>query len=604
MMRNPLLRKSALPAIAALLFLAACCSGKKQGALNVEKVRYFDAHSHTNGILPYQAYADPETFIHAPENPEAISQEKLRQLWNALAADEKIRQNPRVVLAALDTLKKYSAMKNPTDQQIDAALERVLTATPFTEFDSAYAVRGEVSHAYLEKYYKDLYPQDNDGNKTDERINNAICDATILELAVTNTVYSEQFLSFVGGWGDAARARGKQEYLRCFIGQRKSVLENEHIKALGKPLPRIRVLVMTHTSELGATAGNKGWLQYAGNDHCEPRKQDGKNGGLIAPSATPVNDVRNALLGRDGDGKSFLQKEETSDYFDGVTGIDIAGPETTCFTAANAADSQGAGMDNYKRLVRSVYSAARERRSLGWHGKLLVHAHVGEGGATYKFPAVAKNPFSAIPDVYKNKDGEPVHVVQARKNIKKLIQAVSELKSEIQDLGDFVVFRFGHVTQADPSDAFAMGSLGIEADVNLASNISTRSYYSKDFAESLAKAKNLNEAEELKYSDPVREFLGGTGSNQMLANHSLKYLLEAGVRTLLGSDGGGVEHSYIEQEYQRAEHLIQYWNSQDENFGRMGISIDTIHKNVQAHLKDMGSDTAMDKTEKSKLAAN
>src|SRR5258708_35493003 len=121
-------------------------------------------------------------------------------------------------------------------------------------------------------------------------------------------------------------------------------------------------------------------------------------------------------------------------------------------------------------------------RTRGWRGGCWVKTQVGEGGPTNKSKETGKTPWKYCPAVYMDKDTQPVHVVQSRKNIKKLIQAVSELKSEIPEIGDFIVFRFGHVTHADFSDALAMKQLGIEADVNLASNISTRSYYSKEFA--------------------------------------------------------------------------------------------------------------------------
>ena len=490
---------------------------------------------------------------------------------------------------ALATMERYRDDSKLSDPQISAVLERVLTATPFTEFDSAYAVRGVVQDDYLTGLYQNRYPGEDNG-KINARINDSLCDATILELAMTNTSYSEQFLSFVGGWGSKTPTGdpAKLVAIRCFIHERKALAGNEHFKALGKPLPHVKVLLMTHTSELGATSDNKEWLQYGDSGRCAPKRNKDKN--FAPPSTTPVYAVKNALLGKDADGKSLLRTEEVSEYLNGVIGIDTAGPEITCFTGHESNDNQGAGMDDYKRLVQAVYEAARDRRAKGWHGKLLVHTHVGEGGTTYLMQKAAKNkdPFSTFPEVFMNREGEPVHVVQAKKNIKMLIQAVSELKTEFRDIDDFVVFRFGHVTHADLSDAFAMKSLGIEADVNLASNISTRAYYSKDFAERLK--KTLNEDEQFKYSDPVKEFLGGADSDRLLDEHPLKHMLEAGVRTMLGSDGGGVEHSDIEHEYDRAGRLIEYWNSQDPDFKRLGLSIDTIRKNAQSHLKNMQED--------------
>jgi len=579
MMRNFALRKTAIPAVLALLSLASCCPCNK--VPEPPPVRYFDAHSHTTGILPFQVYADPATFLKDPGNLAAISSAKRRELWKRLAAQTDLSGNSRVAAATLATLKIWHDADKLDDRQIDAALERVLTATPWTEFDSAYAVRGTVESSYLVP----MYGGGSNDNAAWTREGDAMCDATILQLALTNTSYSEQFMSFVGGWGNGSKVAERSRAIGCFVYPRKALLDNEHFKALGKPLPQVKILLMTHTSELGAK--DNGWLQYGGAESCGLKKN--KNN-IEPPAVTPPEDIRNALLGRDNQGKSFLQKDRRSDYFNGVIGIDTAAPEITCFTSATASDNQGEGMNRYKTFVRAVLSAARERRTLGWKGRLLVHTHVGEGGATYQFKGTGKDPFEYFPTVYMDKENQPVHVVQARKNIKKLIQAVSELKSEIPEIGDFIVFRFGHVTHADFSDALAMKQLGIEADVNLASNISTRSYYSKEFADRLA--KHLTAEEELRDGDPVREFLTGPDSDKILAEHPFKYMLEAGVRTMLGSDGGGVEHSTIEQEYKRAESLIKYWDSQDPEFKRLGISIDTIHKNVQAHLKEMGADTS------------
>ena len=76
---------------------------------------------------------------------------------------------------------------------------------------------------------------------------------------------------------------------------------------------------------------------------------------------------------------------------------------------------------------------------------------------------------------------------------------------------------------------------------------------------------------------------------EILSNHALKYMLQAGVRTLLGTDGGGVEHSDIAREYMLAKELVRYWISKDPTFPH-DISIDTLFKNVEDHEKDMKED--------------
>jgi hypothetical protein len=66
-------------------------------------------------------------------------------------------------------------------------------------------------------------------------------------------------------------------------------------------------------------------------------------------------------------------------------------------------------------------------------------------------------------------------------------------------------------------------------------------------------------------------------------------MLKAGVRTLMGSDGGGEEHSAIATEYKLAEQLINYWKAHDDQFPR-GLTVDVLYKNVEDHLRDMRED--------------
>src|SRR4051812_28531175 len=98
-------------------------------------------------------------------------------------------------------------------------------------------------------------------------------------------------------------------------------------------------------------------------------------------------------------------------------------------------------MRNYQRLAPFAYSASRERRGARWHGKLLVHTHVGEGGVRYRFnDARSPEMFNTCPAIQMDPaNGVPVHIEQSNQNIKRLIQAVRELKAEIKDLDNLVV---------------------------------------------------------------------------------------------------------------------------------------------------------------------
>ena len=80
----------------------------------------------------------------------------------------------------------------------------------------------------------------------------------------------------------------------------------------------------------------------------------------------------------------------------------------------------------------------------------------------------------------------------------------------------------------------------------------------------------------------------------VLGNAALKYLLEARVRCLLGTDADGVEHSDIVKEYEYASSLIAYWNRTDPAFGGRsgGADEQTLFSNVRWHQTTMSSDKA------------
>lgn len=559
-----------------LIATLLCVGGNNLGAKDAH-TNYFDAHNHNySGILPYYAYADLDAFIQDPANPAKVDLAHRRRLWQFLAEFQ--YSGSRYSPGALSTIKLYGKDTAAlSEAQVNGALERVLTTTPWTDFDSAYAFRGTPVYGYLQELYEG----------DDARANKALCDASIIELAMTDTAESEQFINFLGGWGPGP-VYSKLENIRCFLKEAGVLAAAGKFRTLGKPEPHIKSLLMTNTSELGAVSKDGAqWISFAPTGECGSTQSVLK----VAP-----DEMRNALLGRNTDGAEIIQPEERQSFFDGVVGIDTAGPEFTCFTAANAQQNQGAGMDNYKRLVRAVYSASRERRGAGWRGKLLVHTHVGEGGVRYLFNSGAQDDpadvFKTFPPIQMDSaTGVPVHIEQSRTNVKRLIQAVRELKTEIRDLDDFVVFRFGHVTHADYQDAQAMRELRIEADINLESNIATRAYWTPALAK--PSREPLSEPEQFQYNNLVDKVLSSGHADELLSDHSLKYMLEADVRTLLGSDGGGEEHSDIRKEYELAAALISYWNAHDPEFKRQappGLSIHTFEKNVREHLKDMQSD--------------
>jgi len=551
-----------------------------------EPMAYFDAHNHSfSGILPYYAYADLYAFIKDPEDPTKVDLQHRRELWKYLVASQPSGKasNPRIQPGASATVAAYGRnISELTAEQVNGALERVLTTTPWTEFDSAYAFRSAPVESYLEAYFGDNLV----------RRSRTLCDASILELAVTRTSYSEQFLSFIGGWGlttvTGYPVSPKLDVIRCFTGGPRALAAAGGLR--GRMVPEVKVLLMTHTSELGEidAAGTRRWMEYGSTGECAQSSSS-------APgvNATLPKTIEMALLGQDDGGKPIVGPEEKPAYLDHVIGVDTAAPEITCFTGSDAKDIPGEGMKNYENLVDAVYRAAKERRHQGWHGKLLVHTHVGEGGASYQWGRIppgekARDLFSVFPGIQKNKvTRQPAHIEQANKNIKTLLRAVERIKQKDSGIDDYVVFRFGHVTQADLDDARQMKRLNVEADINLESNISTRAYYTEALA--TAGPQLLKEQEQFEYNNLPGKVLSTGHAAEVLSGHSLKFMLQAGVRTLLGSDGGGEEHSDIGREYKLASELIDYWKSQAATFPPE-VSADIFRKNADEHVTDMRED--------------
>src|SRR5258708_479597 len=172
-------------AVAAFVLLAACLSGGVAQTKGSSR-EYFDGHNHNfSGILPYYAYADLAAFIANPADPSKVDLEHRRQLWTFLANYQ--YQGSRFSPGALATVKLYGKDPNKlSEAQVNGALERVLTTTPWTDFDSAYAFRGAPIYSFLASVYKD-----------DARLNKHVCAATITNPPPTHTGNSAHSLFFL-----------------------------------------------------------------------------------------------------------------------------------------------------------------------------------------------------------------------------------------------------------------------------------------------------------------------------------------------------------------------------------------------------------------------
>jgi len=554
---------------------------------------YFDAHNHFPGILPYYAYANLPRFIENLSDPSRpVGFEDRRALLAYLAGtwypskgaalDDKPFSAPdgqRFALGSRAALVVYrDAAKDP--KKVDGVLERVLTATPWSEFDSAYAFRGGPAHAYLlARFYGGSY----------DRLEADLCKATYLDLAATNIQISEQSLPFIGGWQFRHGRSDKLDTIECVLRLRGDATVLSALRSMHEPAPDIRFVLMTHTSQLATLPGGQSYSEFSKTGACAPV-------GLPHVLVTTPETIYHALMAQDDAGALVVPAPAVPAFYSAVAGIDTAGPETTCFSDE--------GMKYFERLAEAVYRAAKDRRAGGWHGKLLVHTHVGENSSTYFSPSLPAQPwtfadtFATLPAVRSNAE-------QAHENIAMLSKAVADLERSHPDLHDYVVFRFAHATWADDKQAQTLHDLGIETDINLESNVATGAYPLARMPLGAALLKRFwidpligNPQTNLRLND-LLEVLVANGANVrqvggILGNVSLRFMLQRHVRCILGTDGDGVEHSDIVKEYAYASSLIDYWNRTDPSFASLasGISERTLFANAQWHLHDMATDTA------------
>ncbi len=555
-------------------------------------VTYFDAHNHITGVLPYQAYANLPAYIHglsAPGHPVGFDDRLalyryLDDTWyrqRGAALDDRLfspADGQRFALGARGALVVYKGEVAGSASALDGTLERVLTATPWTEFDSAYAFRGGPAGAYLrDRFY----------GGSDERLNADLCKATILELARTHIDASEQSLPFVGGWRFDRGTSGALETIECVLRAPADAGLRAALSAAHERLPSIKIVLMTHTAQLAALANVTSYSEWSRSGACSS---------VALPRAlvTPPKAVYDGLMGW-SQGKAVVPAGEARRYFDDVVGIDTAAPETTCFTPQ--------GMTQYEELIGAVYRASKARRRAGWHGKLLVHTHAGEGAVIDYAPSPPPQPwtfeslFAQLPPARRN-------AAQARANVSMLLGAIGDFERRHPDARTYVVFRLAHATWATPEQAQRMHDEGVEADVNLESNVATGAYpisrmpIGSDavlgrigpLARDPATNFELNDLLGALVTDPADPQQVG----DVLGAASLRHLLEAHVLCLLGTDAGGVEHSDIVKEYEYAGALIAYWNRSDAAFRARfgGTGVATLFDDVRRHLGDMASDSA------------
>jgi hypothetical protein len=556
--------------------------------------RYFDAHNHISGILPYYAFANLPAYIASfSDAAQTVSAQDRLAYYQYLAdvwypkhqaeLDHKLFSPPdgqRFAIGGRAALVVYRDRVAGSVAALNAALERILTATPWSEFDSAYAFRGAPTDDYMQaRFY----------SKNPAQMSTDLCKATELELARTHIDVSEQSMSFIGGWQYVAGQSERLNTILCFMSMSSDPTVQTALRAMGRTAPSVKFVYMTHTAQLATLPGGMQYLEWSKSGTC-----------AAAPLPWQINTspgtIYNALLGQNDGGAPIVAADQLAAFYDTVVGIDTASVETTCFTPD--------GMSYYKQLIDAVYDASKERRRTGWHGKLLVHTHVGEGAVIDYSPTppaspwTFRNTFATLPPTRSNAD-------QAHANIALLLAAIAEAERAHPDLHDYVVFRLAHVTWATADEAALMHDERVEADVSLESNVATGSYpiarmpltpavvMANDINPIVGDMESnfaLNNLLGVLVADPTDDLQVGA----ILGDASLKFLLEKHVRCILGTDGDGVEHSDIVKEYQYASSLIGYWYNTDPNFKALAGNVDTqtLYDNARWHLDDMSMDSA------------
>lgn len=204
-----------------------------------------------------------------------------------------------------------------------------------------------------------------------------------------------------------------------------------------------------------------------------------------------------------------------------AAGFSVLAPETFSYAAPRVR----ATLHRRLRMLLDavVRHAAPDRR-------LVAHIHVGEGGPRWG-NLDPENVRRLLLD--KRATVDPAVDATAAERLRAMAKAnvgaaISACSGHPATTSDDVAVRFGHVTHVGDDDASRMADLGIWADVNLTSNLATGALLLSD------------DALDVKWLDP-----------SVFADHGIHRLVAQGVRFVLGTDGGGVEHCSHPTEYAR-----------------------------------------------------
>jgi hypothetical protein len=443
------MKATGILAAAVVFFLssAPAWAGAKDLKVKLDDLQhsgYFDAHTHwPGGILPYKAFAkmldeyQTDTDLALPDKAKPTQEDyaRLTEMYEALFNKIKallktgeLKASPRVSPASravADAAIPSGATKAAKLQFLETALNRLLTSSVRTSFDSAFAIRG----ALMDAYAKD------DARKA------KLLDWLMLETARGDITYSEQSAS-----GNAITRDFTPKLMADSLARIKGQLG-------GKPTPDLRFLIQFSTamlSQVGEASADQWQIATARGPET-----------VSANGAVRANDELMTAL---ASGNALAQ--------DNVSGVDILTPERNSFTDK--------GKANLKQLITIVF-----KKAIALQKRMLVHVHCGEGFpiAEDDHGTGVDSLEKPVPAVVMAADGKtPLHYQNASQNIEKVLEAVAELRKDstiprINELDNYVVIRLGHVAHATRAQAKRMFELNLWADINLTSNIATGALY-------------------------------------------------------------------------------------------------------------------------------
>lgn len=551
---------------------------------------FFDPHNHTNGVLNPLAVVNPRDFI-AGRTPDGKELQdfwfKFMEYYDQITCNEetekckttKLKSGPQLSNGTKELLNcnepafYCSADRAPSKMCITALTRNIynlLSATPLTSFGGAYAVRRTLPKIPDLPGLSGVHVQQ---------------QATLLALAMGGIGLVEMSQTFLSD----EKTRIFSDYQKIIDDLRspRTSIKNRDLKrrftALNLKVPTIKWLLSTDTRALGKLSDTTRMAYNSGM--CS----------VITEEPVVVSQESSNMSEENEDAQATEEPNFLAGIYNtlksqpNVVGVDVAGPEYTCFTPT--------GMNEFKNLAMATFKAAKEKK-IG-SKMLVVRAHVGEGVPIEDALPIATAKASArkesceavlkFPEYKKvGATAQLVHQVEARKNIDFIIQAIKELRSKFPEITKYVIFRLGHLTHVTSAQAKTLRQLGVTADINLSSNISTQAF-TVDRAV-IEKYLVKNGVEPQNVTNLLTSLVAhGAPYGEIFEGHGLKNLLANRVPVMLGTDGSGVEHSpSLKREYQIAAELIKAWNLKDPNFKKQNISINDIFNAQRMHFQKMG----------------